>query len=63
MKQKFKPLYIVMHDGMDGPLPSIDCRNPWKTLKGARFAIAKQGEVKSRIYYIVKYQPEKRIGR
>lgn len=61
-KVKFKPLYVVMYDGQDGPLHSYDTGNPWTTLKAARYAIKRVG-VASPNYYIVKFAPERRIGR
>lgn len=61
--KKFDSLYVVMHDGCNGAIPSIDSGNPFCTLKGAREAIARMGPVKARVYYIVKFVAQKQIGR
>ncbi len=61
--ERIKPMYVVMLDGEGGPRTSLDTGNPWNTLKGARYAINRQGKPKSQIYYIVKFVPERRIAR
>jgi hypothetical protein len=56
-----KPLYVVMFDGYDGPLHSFDTGNPFRLLRTARAAIANQGREKAKLYYIVKFVPQRRI--
>ena len=57
----YKPLYVVMHEGCDGPIPSLDTGNPFCTLSGAQLAIARMGKIKSPVYYIVKFLPAYKI--
>jgi hypothetical protein len=58
---EYPAFYLVMFDGMDGPEPSRDCPNPHRTLKGARTSISAQG--KAGLYYIVRYEAERRVSR
>lgn len=58
-KKAERRLYIVMHHGAEGWIPSIDTGNPFITFRGAQRAIKRQGPNKSLIYKIFKYVPEK----
>lgn len=60
---RYRRLYVLMHDGADGPLVTADYYPTWRTLKGARWKLSQIPQPQRQNYYIVKFIPERRIGR
>lgn len=55
---RIPPVYVIMHDGCDGAIASIDSGNPFHTLRGAKRARERLGALRQHDYYIVKFKAE-----